>query len=82
MLKVMISQDLLQCMLRINMILKTLKQHNLKALDFINYAKLSKMQFNYAIKKNDPIYIKGLEDKFREYIKCKITKLEEVLDAK
>lgn len=64
------------------MILETLKQHNLKALDFINYARLSKNQFNYAIKKNDEIYIKGLEDKFREFIKWKITKLQEVLDGK
>lgn len=64
------------------MILQTLKQHDLKVLDFINYVKLSKTQFNYAIKKNDAIYMRGLEDKFREFIKWKITKLEEVLNGK
>ena len=64
------------------MILQTLKQYDLKVLDFIKYAKLSKTQFNYAIKKNDAVYMRGLEDKLREFIKWKITKLEEFLDGK
>ena len=47
------------------MIIEVLKKHNLKTKEFIEFAGLSKTQFNYAIKKNDSIYINGLEYKFR-----------------
>ena len=53
-------------------IVKTLKDNDLKAKEFIEFAKLSKTQFVWAIKKNDPIYIKGLEDKLIEFIEYKI----------
>ena len=64
------------------MILKTLKEQNIKIIDFIEYSKLSKTQFDYAIRKNDPIYLKGLESKFKEYIDWKIKRLQDVLKQK
>lgn len=64
------------------MILETLKKHNLKTKEFIEYANLSKTQFNYAIKKNDPIYINGLENKLEEFIEYKIKQLQEAIGEK
>jgi len=60
------------------MITQTLKQHNLKTKEFYEFAELSKTQFNYAIKKADPIYMKGLEDKLKEFIKWKIERLKTI----
>jgi hypothetical protein len=62
------------------MILEIIKKHNLKVIDFMEYAGLSKTQFNWAIKKNDPIYINGLKMKFREFLKWKIKQLQEALN--
>jgi len=61
------------------MIIEVLKKHNLKTKEFIEFAGLSKTQFNYAIKKNDSIYINGLENKFREFLKWKIKQLNKIL---
>lgn len=60
------------------MIINTLKKYNLKAKEFTEYAKLSKTQFNYAVKKNDDIYMKGLEIKLMEFIKWKIKQLQNI----
>lgn len=60
------------------MIINTLKKYNLKTKEFIEYAKLSKTQFNYAVKKNDDIYMKGLEIKLMEFIKWKIKQLQNI----
>jgi hypothetical protein len=60
------------------MIVKRLKKHNLKTKEFIEFAKLSKTQFNYAVKKNDDIYMKGLEIKLMEFIKWKIKQLKSI----
>jgi hypothetical protein len=67
------------------MILKTLKKHDLKLLEFMNFCNLSKTQFNYALKKNDPIYLQGLSKKLEEFISYKIkhlsTELENIIYA-
>ena len=62
------------------MITETLKKYNLKIKEFIEYSNLSKMQFNHAIKKNDPIYMKGLESKLKEFIEYKIKQLKEAIN--
>ena len=64
------------------MIIKILKGYNLQVQEFCKFANLSKTQFNYAIKKNDPIYIKGLESKLFDFIEWKIKKLQEVINDK
>ncbi len=58
------------------MIIEVLKKHNLKTKEFIEFAGLSKTQFNYAIKKNDSIYINGLKSKLLEFIEWKIKQLQ------
>ena len=63
------------------MIIKTLKENSLQIQEFFRFAKLSKIQFNYAIKKNDPIYIKGLESKLYKFIEWKIKQLRKVINA-
>lgn len=60
------------------MITNTLKKYNLKTKEFIEYAKLSKTQFNYAVKKNDDIYMKGLKIKLMEFVKWKIKQLQNI----
>ncbi len=63
------------------MITKTLKQNSLQIQDFCKFAGLSKTQFNYAIKKNDPIYMNGLNNKLFEFIKWKIEQLKGVVNG-
>ncbi len=60
------------------MIIETIRRYNLKQLDFLDYAKISKTRLFYALKKNDPIYIKGLEKKFGEYLAWKTKQLSKV----
>ena len=60
-------------------IAKVLKENDLKTKEFIEFAGLSKTQFNYALKKDNYIYIKGLEYKLKEFIKWKIKQLNKIL---
>ena len=62
------------------MIIDTLKKNNLKTKEFIEFAKLSKTQFNYAIKKNDHIYMVGLKSKLKEFIEYKLGQLKRALN--
>ena len=58
------------------MILKILAKHNLKVKEFIEFIGVSRGHFFYAIKKNNLVYIKGLEVKLVEFINYKIIQLE------
>lgn len=58
------------------MILQILKKLNLKVKEFCEFAGLSKTQFNHAVKKNDPIYQKGLQLKLKEFLKYKIEQIK------
>lgn len=60
------------------MIPEYIKKYNLKQLDFLQYADLTKTKLFYALKKNDPVYIKGLNKTFGEYLKWKTRQLEKV----
>ena len=60
-------------------IAKVLKENHLKTKEFIEFVGLSKTQFNYALKKDNSIYIKGLEYKLKEFIKWKIKQLNKIL---
>ena len=62
------------------MILKAIKEHNLKAKEFAKFCNLSINQFNYAIKQKDNIYLAGLEIEFKKFIKYKINQLKELLN--
>tara|TARA_R110000868_G_scaffold3937_1_gene24142 strand:+ start:482 stop:694 length:213 start_codon:yes stop_codon:yes gene_type:complete len=61
------------------MILEKIKKYDLKINDFIKYTGLSRNRFNWVIKKNDPIYIKGLEVKLQEFLHYKIYQLQRAL---
>lgn len=58
------------------MTLQTLKKLHLKVKEFSEFAGLSKTQFNYAVKKNDPIYQQGLQVKLKEFLKYKIEQIK------
>jgi len=61
------------------MIRETLKKHSLEFQDFCKFAGLSQMQVRYSMKKNDPIYMAGLEKKFNEFIEWKIEQLQKAI---
>jgi len=58
------------------MITKTLKKLNLQTKEFSEFAGLSKTQFYHITRKNDPIYLKGLESKLLDFIEWKIKQLK------
>lgn len=62
------------------MILEKIKKFDLKVAEFIKFTGLSSNRFNWVIKKNDPIYIKGLELKLQEFLHYKIKQLQEALN--
>ena len=62
------------------MILEKIKKFDLKVAEFIKFTGLSNNRFNSVIKKNDPIYIKGLELKLQEFLHYKIKQLQEALN--
>lgn len=63
-----------------NSILKILKENNLKSKEFINFLNMKTSHFNYAINKNDEIYMKGMEIKLKEFIAWKIKQLQKALN--
>lgn len=62
------------------MILEKIKKYDLKINEFIKFTGLSRNRFNWVIKKNDPIYIKGLEVKLQEFLQYKIKQLQQALN--
>ena len=61
------------------MILQKIKKCDLKVAEFIEFTGLSRNRFNWVVKKNDPIYIKGLELKLQEFLHYKIDQLQQAL---
>ena len=61
------------------MIIKILKENSLQIQDFCRFAGINKNRFHYAIKKNDPIYMKGLEGKLYDFLEWKIEQLQETM---
>lgn len=62
------------------MILQKIKKCDLKVAEFIKFTGLSRNRFNWVIKKNDLIYIKGLEVKLQEFLQYKIKQLQQALN--
>ena len=62
------------------MIVETIKKYDLKITEFIEFTGLSRNRFHWVIQKNDPIYIKGLELKLKEFLHYKITQLQQALN--
>ena len=54
----------------------TLKKLDLKCKEFCEFAELSKNEYNHSIKKNDPIYQKGLQVKLKEFLEHKIKQIK------
>jgi len=59
-----------------NIISQKLANHNLKVKEFIEFLEVTAGHYFYAVKKNDPIYMKGLEVRLTEFIDYKIEELK------
>ena len=62
-----------------NIILETLKQNNLKSKEFFDFLEMPKSKFDFTIRKQDPIYMKGMESKLKEFLEWKIKELQNTL---
>jgi predicted XRE-type DNA-binding protein len=62
-----------------NIILESLKQNNLKSKEFFDFLEMSKSQFDFVMRKQDPIYMKGMESKLKEFLHWKIKELQKIL---
>jgi hypothetical protein len=58
-----------------------IKKLNLKSKEFCEFAGLSKNKFNHEIRKNDPIYQRGLQIKLREFLEYKIKQIKKEIKS-
>jgi hypothetical protein len=56
---------------------ETLKKYRLQFQEFANFAGIHRCTLSSAIKRNDEIYMKGLQVKLKEFFKWKIKQLRE-----
>ena len=63
-----------------NIISQKLAEHNLKVKEFIEFLKVTEGHYFYAVKKNDPIYMEGLQVRLSEFIDRKIVELQKEKD--
>lgn len=57
------------------MIVETLKENNIKQVEFRKYANMTHTEFNYALRKKNPIFLNGLKLKLRDFLKWKANQL-------
>lgn len=62
------------------MIAEKLKSLDLKILEFAKFCNINKNKLNYVLRTQDPIYMKGLELKLKEFLYYKIKQIQEALD--
>jgi predicted transcriptional regulator len=62
------------------MIVEKLKSLDLKILEFAKFCNINKNKLNHILRTQDPIYMKGLELKLKEFLHYKITQLQQALN--
>ena len=62
------------------MVAKKLKSLDLKILEFAKFCNINKNKLNHILRTQDPIYMKGLELKLKEFLHYKIKQLQGALN--